>query len=222
MLETLPARASAAPALRVVAPLAACALLALADPALGSHSNLLSNPGFATDLADWTDFDDAFRTSAHDPEDRGGDPASGSALLTALGSSHGGILVVLGQCVDTAPGSEVEVAAWAKIASGQSAAGAAWVIVEQHLVDGCAQNSGGDVELAPMPTVGSWRELAATFTTAEFAESLFLLFGIYSDGGEGGSNPLAIRFDDAWAGPPRSIFRGDFEDGTLDGWSAAP
>jgi len=92
--------------------------------------NLVSNPGFDTDVAGWTTGSTA--TIQWNPFDADSNPASGSALVTNLSTTAGDATGARQINMDIAGGEHYNIAAEILMPSGQSTTGRANLLVQWY------------------------------------------------------------------------------------------
>lgn len=166
--------------------------------------NLLTNPGFDTDLGGWSDYSDPPRYSAAwSGEDATATPSSGSVLLSNDHPEVGIEVIPLTQCVGAVAGEEYALAIQGMVAAGQSRSGAA----AAHLV----WYRDLDCQTPVLPTfaldlstsaVGVWTQAAGTALAPATTLGANVYLGVYKSE-PGGS--LAVHIDDVRLGPAASF-----------------
>jgi hypothetical protein len=175
--------------------------------------NLVSNPGFDTDVAGWSALSGA--TLAWDFLDAAGDPFSGSALVTNLSTNplDGGGAA---QCIDGLAGAQhYRLSAEINIPSGQLETGSGYLLVQWYGAAGCSSFVG----LSESPSVYStttdvWATSSIMVQSPLGTQSGRLRLSVLKN--EAGGS-LAAHFDNAWLEP--AIFFDGFESGDVSAWS---
>ncbi len=192
-------------------------LLVLALPAIAEPPvNLLVNPDFDTDLADWTQIVPSSKTFLHDPADSSGDSASGSAAIAA--SQAIGTFYRLIQCVPAEEATSYHIAgrAWAE---AENANLSFLGFVRFFATDGCSGEriGTGSSQVLHGDTAGQWLSFAGSVpspagTRAAEAEYLFSASNLQQFAGK---FDHLVFFRDG-------LFADGFESGDTTGWSSPP
>jgi hypothetical protein len=172
----------------------------------------LINPTFDSDLSGWTILFE--RPAIWDPLDVDGSASSGSALLTHVGTSGGGALSILGQCVPLSEGVSYDFGAWVIVPAGNPASTTPFVIVNTFDNDSCSGstpvNSYWSDSGPPWDDFSYWRTTTGQFTATAADQTAFVHLSIFKQSGEAAD--ASAHFDNVWIDPPPDeIFNDRFE-----------
>ena len=157
-----------------------------------AQTELLTNPGFAMDLAGWSNLNN--RPAQWDAADADNDPASGSALLTNVGTSNGGIPLALSQCIRVSAATEYGIGASARVAQGQPADTTAYVFAQTYQASDCSGNSIQSESIGSV--AANWLSIGETLFTTNDTSSIRLSLGVGKPSGE--SADAAAYFDNVY------------------------
>ena len=191
----------------------ALVLAAMIPASLAWGQNLVSNPGFDIDVADWTSSAEA--SLAWDPLDVEGNPVSGSALVTNLSISAGDATGA-SQCIDGLTAEAFyEFAAEILVPSGQSETGHAFLFVQWNDEPGCSGYLGSVFSpQVPSSTPDVWYGVSNIAQAPLGTESARLRLSVwkYEDVGS-----LEAHFDNVEF--EAMVFVDGFESGDTTMWS---
>ena len=157
-----------------------------------AQTELLSNPGFAMDLSGWSNLNN--RPAQWDAADASSNPASGSALLTNVGTSNGAIPLALSQCIRVSTATEYGFGATVRVAPGQPADTTAYVFVQTYQASDCSGNAIQSESIGSVAT--DWLSTGRTLFTTNDTSSIRLSLGVGKPSGETGD--AVAYFDDAY------------------------
>jgi hypothetical protein len=161
--------------------------------AAASAQNLLTNPGFNTDVSGWTPIA-ADITAIWNSEDASGSPSSGSASITETTASAGSADGVASPCIPVTAGGTYSFGARFKIPASQTSEPKAATAVTWYSGAGCSGSQ--NTTSAPFQTtVGSWftSSLSNVIAPAGAAGALFSLYA-----GAGLAGTANVLADDAY------------------------
>ena len=165
-----------------------------------SAQNLLTNPGFATNLDGWSVANDSTIPAAWSSDDAAGSPASGSALLTDTDADSGALITALNQCVAVTAGVTYKTSADFLFPGGQSSSGNAQILVYWLSQPGCNGFLSGvsvSQSFGQFPN-DTWNTASSDLRAPDDAASARVQLGINKTPA-GGS--LAAKFDNVLFAP---------------------
>ena len=178
--------------------------------------NLLTNPGFTTDLTGWDMYNPGHGILLWSTMDAGGSPGSGSA---SIGNTSTGIESFgLSQCVPVVEFERYRFGTRYYVTSGQNAPGDAWVAIGWWEGPGCTGNNPEGAGAPAVDEFDTW-DLSVNpdveaLANAQSAQVLLLVRKYQPSG-------LRSAFaDNAFFEPIHPIFEDGFEMGDTSRWSA--
>jgi len=177
-------------ATRLLLYFAFCLLLANSAAA---QSELLTNPGFATDLSDWSNENN--RPAIWNSRDASNDPASGSAQLTNVGVSNGGVPLTLSQCHRVNAATEYGYGGNVLVPANQPVDTSAQIFILSFASTDCSDTS-VQVDAIASVAVETWLAIGGTLFTANGVSSIRISLGVLKPGGE--SADAQALFDDIY------------------------
>ena len=159
-----------------------------------AETNLLTNPGFDSDLAGW---DNLYSGIANwSSRDAANSTSSGSALVVNdMNPSNGGTSWVLSQCVSATPNTEYSFGGRLMVPAGQPADTEATVVVDTYASGDCSGNI-LETEFESSSSVEQWELETGSFATGSGVHSLFFALAIYKPNGE--TADAAAHFDNVF------------------------
>ena len=151
-------------------------LLLLSTPAL-AQDNLLTNPGFASDLFGWNKF--AGRTATWTDEDANGSGFSGSAFVVNEGQHNGVVPLVLHQCVQVQPGQEYEFGGDIRVPEGEPSGATAYIFAYTHASENCSGDAFEFESATGFSPTGGWVGTNNSIVTGPNIQTIRLTMGVF-------------------------------------------
>lgn len=191
-------------------------LVALAMAVSAAAQDLVTNGGFDTDVAGWSQTNVGSGYFEWSSLDAAADPGSGSARV--VNNDFPAFSLALVQCVPVTAGQRYDAAATLYIPSGQASSGFTYLRVEWSSLPACGGGWLGTESHPNLTDTGVWTTQSLTGLVAPATAEALQIQVFVTKTTTGGQ--LEVNVDDvAVTGP--ELLRDDFESGGLAAWSAA-
>ena len=156
-----------------------------------AQDNLLTNPGFDSNLSGWRQF---FGQSAEWSSDNAnGSGGSGSAFVGNKGQHNGVAPLVLHQCVPVQPGQEYEFGGDVRVPVDQPPSTTAYIFVYTFASEDCSGDSFDFESTTGFSLTGDWVGSSSSIVTGPNIQTIRVTVGIFKPTAE--TDDAAAYFD---------------------------